>query len=113
MTEETDIKQGKDWLNENHVQKVIESLRKKQMNGQYVPNRHEALEVVMDMIPPGAVVSRGGSLSAEQVGVIAEIQKRNLNKIVNPHNIPPCLVLRIQKWEHRALVVFIFILCYF
>jgi len=37
----------------------------------------------MGMIPPGAVVVRGDSISVDQVGILDEIIKRDQNKLVN------------------------------
>ena len=47
-------------------------------------SRNEALAAVMEMIPPGATVARGDSVSVDQVGVMEEIEKRDQNKIINP-----------------------------
>ncbi len=58
------------------------------MNGQYVPNRQEALKAALNMIPPGPVVARGDSISVEQVGIIPEIMKRNQNKVIDPFSVP-------------------------
>jgi hypothetical protein len=54
------------------------------MNGQYASNRHEALVAVLDMIPPGAVVARGDSISLDQIGLLPEILKRQQNKLIDP-----------------------------
>lgn len=84
MVDEADISQEKEWLNEARARVVINSLQKKNINAWYVPNRQEALAVALDMIPPGAVVARGDSISVDQVGVIQELIKRNQNGIIDP-----------------------------
>ena len=38
----------------------------------------------MQMIPPGAVVGSGDSVSLHQVRVLAELEERNQNKLINP-----------------------------
>jgi len=84
MVDETDISQEKEWLYEERARVVITSLQKKYINALYVPSRQEALSVILDMVPPGAVVARGDSISVDQVGVIQELLKRNLNAIIDP-----------------------------
>ena len=54
------------------------------MNGQYAPSRGDALAAVMEMIPPGAMVARGDSVSVDQVGIMEELKKRDQNTIINP-----------------------------
>ncbi|MDR1206524.1 MAG: lactate utilization protein [Peptococcaceae bacterium] len=63
---------------------VIKSLWKKNMDGYFVRNRQEALELAMSLIPPEAVVGRGDSVTLNQVGIIQELQKRGRNKIIDP-----------------------------
>ncbi len=63
---------------------VIKNLQRRNMNGQYVSSRQEALSVILEMIPPGAVVARGDSVTFEQIGVISELIKRNQNSIIDP-----------------------------
>ncbi|MFC2008205.1 lactate utilization protein [Chloroflexota bacterium] len=84
MLDEADVSQEKKWLYELRARAVINSLQKKNMNGQYVSTREEALPTVMEMIPPGAIVARGDSVAYDQVGVIPELIKRNQNSIIDP-----------------------------
>ena len=84
MVDETDLSQEKKWFYEVRAGEVIKNLLKRNMNGQYVASRHEALTAVMEMIPPGATIARGDSISVEQVGVLEELIKRDQNKLINP-----------------------------
>lgn len=63
---------------------VIENLQKKHMEGYFVPDRQEALKLVMSLIPPGAVVGRGDSMTLNQIDAIEELEKRGQNEIINP-----------------------------
>jgi hypothetical protein len=63
---------------------VIKNLQRRNMDGTFVPTRQEALQLVMTLIPPDAVVGRGDSVTLNQIGVIPELLKRNKNKIINP-----------------------------
>ena len=63
---------------------VLENLRKKNMEGHFVPNRQEALDYLMSQIPSGAIVGRGDSMTLNQLGIIEALEKRNQNKVINP-----------------------------
>ncbi len=84
MIDETDISQERKWFGEQRARTVVNNLQKRSVNAQYVSSRQEALSVVLGMIPPGATVARGDSISLEQVGVIPELIKRNQNRLIDP-----------------------------
>lgn len=63
---------------------TIKHLKKKNMEGYFVPDRRQALDLLMSLIPPGAIVGRGDSVTLNQIGIIEELEKRNLNRIINP-----------------------------
>ncbi len=84
MIDEADISLERSFIHEQRSRKIIKNLQKRRMNGYYASNKHEALSVVMDMIPPGAVVARGDSVSLDQIGLLPEILKRNSNKLIDP-----------------------------
>ncbi len=84
MIDETDISQEKAWFYEERAKTIIKNFQKGNINGQYVPNRQEALTTIMEMIPQGAVVACADSISLDQVGVIPELIKRNQNRIIDP-----------------------------
>jgi hypothetical protein len=82
--DERDITQEKSFYYSVRAQKVIENLQKRKMNGVYVPDRRAALPVIMDMIPPGAVVARGDGITLDQIGILDEIKKRDQNVLIDP-----------------------------
>lgn len=84
MIDKTDIRYQKALYYEQCARKIIDNLIKRGLNGQYVPDKGEALDVLLNMIPPGAVVARGGSLSIEQIGILPELLKRNQNQVIDP-----------------------------
>jgi hypothetical protein len=87
MIDETDIRQEKAFFYTQRAQKVIENLKKRKMEGIYAANRQEALSLVMDMIPAGAVVARGDSISLDQIGFLEAIARRNQNAVIDPFQI--------------------------
>jgi len=93
---------------------VIANLQKRNINAQYVSSRQEALSAILGMIPEGATVARGDSVSLDQVGVIPELRKRNQNKVIDPFERDAdgfYLVEWEQRWrmEREALSTDVFL----
>ena len=84
MTNETDISREKETYFQLRAEQVIKNLQKRKMNGLYVQNGHQALSAIIEMVPPGAVVARGDSISIEQIGLLTEIKRRNQNVLIDP-----------------------------
>lgn len=84
MIDETNISQEKKWSYEVRAGRVVKNLQKRNMNGQYVTSKQEALSVILEMISPGEIVGRGDSVTLFQMGIIPELIKRNQNKIIDP-----------------------------
>ncbi len=84
MADETDIRQEKAFYNKQRATKVIENLQKRKMNGYYAPDKKEALDIVMGLIPPGAVVARGDSITLDQIGLLSALAARNQNTVIDP-----------------------------
>jgi len=84
MVNEIDISREKKWFYEERARIVVANLKKKNMNGQYVSSRQEALSIVLEMIPPGVTVARGDSITIDQIGIIPELRQRNQNAILYP-----------------------------
>lgn len=55
----------------NHAlaNRVIDHLKARQMNGYYVETGSEAADLAMTMIPDGSVVSQGGSMTLDEIGL--------------------------------------------
>jgi len=65
---------------------VINNLVRRNMSGQFCATKSEALGAVMELIPPGATVGRGDSMSLEQVGILAELRRKGANHVIDPFN---------------------------
>jgi len=59
-------------------------LRTRNMEGSYFLGRGGAVAAVLAMIPSGLTVSRGDSVTLDEVGVIAALEERGQNDIINP-----------------------------
>jgi hypothetical protein len=84
MNADTNIKTELNQFYEIRARETIKNLERKNMEGHFVHNLDEALELVMSMIPDGAVVARGDSVTLNQLGIIEELRKRGINEIINP-----------------------------
>ncbi len=109
MLDERDISQERKWFYRELATRVVTNLQKRNINAQYVSSREEALSVVLGMIPEGATVARGDSLTLEQVGVMAALRKLNRNKITDPFKrdaegfyVAETEDRRLQREEHRT-----------
>jgi|WetSurMetagenome_2_1015567.scaffolds.fasta_scaffold161629_2 L-lactate utilization protein LutB len=81
--DELDITQEKKQYYQLRSELVIKNLLRRNINGFYAADKSEALNTVMQMIPPGALVVRGDSMTVEQLGILEELTKRNQNKVVD------------------------------
>ena len=84
MSDETDMSEERNWLYQERARVTIANLQKRNITAQYVSTRQEALSTILGMIPEGATVACGDSVTLDQVGVIAELVKRNQNTVLNP-----------------------------
>ncbi len=58
------------------VNETLASLRRNNFDAFYVEGREEALQKVLELIPSGAVVGAGDSLTLKEIGVFEELEKR-------------------------------------
>ncbi|MDP2920692.1 MAG: lactate utilization protein [Dehalococcoidia bacterium] len=83
MTDELDLSQEWKWYYEERGKRVVSNLQKKNINAIFAVNKTEALASVLAMIPEGAKVVRGDSMSVDQVGVMEALKERNQNVIID------------------------------
>lgn len=63
------------WAYERRIKDLMEVLKLNQFNAVYAENKDEARRIVMDMIPAGSKIAVGGSVTLNETGILAEIQK--------------------------------------
>ena len=86
MFDETDIGCERQWYIRIRADIVVNNLRKRNIDAQFVQDRNEALSTVLAMIPEGVTIGRGDSVSVDQVGIIQALKHRNTNTIIiDPH----------------------------
>jgi hypothetical protein len=86
------------WYCEKLAERTIAALKKNHFEAKYVPKASDALEDLWKMIPEGATLGVGGSLTLNQIGFQEAVQKRPV-KFLNPFakGISPEETMRIRR----------------
>lgn len=58
------------------MQKLLDALKKRNINGYFVSSRDEAVKKAVEMIPENSSVGFGGSVTLEQIGILDLLRKR-------------------------------------
>ena len=104
MINKTDLSQEKKWFYEQRAKTAVNNLQKKNINAQYVSSRQEALTTLLEMIPAGATVARGNSVTIDQIGIIPELRKRKQNRLIDPIERDADGLYVIPKFEQRKKI---------
>ncbi|MCX7715078.1 MAG: lactate utilization protein [Clostridia bacterium] len=75
------------WHAECKAQEIVEILKKKDFNAIYAQNSEAAKKIVMDMIPEGASIAVGGSVTLSETGIMSEITSGKY-KFIDRFNTP-------------------------
>lgn len=67
------------------AQKLIEEFEKRNMEAYYAQTRQEALKLILDMLPKGALISWGGSQTLHEIG-LPEALKAGDYKLLDPNS---------------------------
>ncbi len=71
------------WYQELQAERTIKALKKNNFDARFFPKASDALEELWKMIPEGASVGIGGSVTLNQIGFFEAVQKRSI-KLLNP-----------------------------
>ena len=71
------MNENRDVRNKMLAEKVIKGLQSRNMEGYYAQTKEEALKIALDLIPTGASVGWGGSVSIEEIGLKKAICEGN------------------------------------
>lgn len=64
-------------LRRETAQKIVNGLKKRNIEGFYCRDKEEALRLILEMVPDGASVSWGGSVTLEQIGLFDGLREKN------------------------------------
>ena len=67
--------------NEKIAEKIIKGLKSRHMEGFYAATKEDALKKALEIIPEGASVSWGGTMSAAEIGLTDALMNGNYNVI--------------------------------
>ena len=70
--------------NEKLSQKVIKGLNSRNMDGYYAEGRDEALKIALSLIEEGSTISMGGSVSAQEIGLVKAVNDGNYKFVDSP-----------------------------
>ncbi len=84
MTDETSIAEELGWQYEAMANVVAKKLSHRFIKVWYAASCEEALVKILGLIPDGATVGRGDSLTLDQVGVLEELKRRSRNRVLDP-----------------------------
>ncbi len=73
--------------NELLAQTVIKGLQSRNMSGYYAADREEALRIALSLIPEGSTATMGGSVSAQEIGLVDALKAGNYT-FLDRHEIP-------------------------
>jgi len=60
-------------------QKLIEEFKKRNIEGFYCKTKEEALQKILKIIPKDSLISWGGSLTLQEIGLKAALKKEGYN----------------------------------
>ena len=109
MSEAAEISKAKSWQFAKHAQVAIASFKKRNIEAQFVPDRQQAQEVILELIPNGATVGWGDSLTMCQIGVIDHLRSATDRQIFD--SFAPELATGDQRLEvmRKALLADVFL----
>jgi Ethanolamine utilization protein EutJ (predicted chaperonin) len=71
------------WFQTKQVERTRKALESNGFDSLFVPDGKSAVEAILDMIPDGATVGIGGSMTLTQIGFFKAVKARDVN-LINP-----------------------------
>ena len=71
--------------NETVAREIIQNLEKRRMSGSYAPSAAQAAEEIIAMIPEGATVYRGGSMTTVTLGLWEKLSAMPGVRVLDPY----------------------------
>lgn len=69
---------------EKLAKRTVDNLNRKGFIARFVATREEALALLMELIPEGALVGTADSTTLLQIGIFSALRKRGRNELLNP-----------------------------
>lgn len=88
-------------VNDTLIKSVMESLEKNNMKPFYCKTAEEAKKLVMELIPQGATVANGGSVTLKEIGVIDAVKNRADLKFLD-RSVPDLTMDEVKEIYRKA-----------
>jgi len=79
--------------------RAAEALRRRGFEAYVARSRAEARELALSLVPPGAVVGVGGSVTVRELGLIEELERRGFRVVHHWVEAPPEEIDRLRRLE--------------
>jgi hypothetical protein len=96
LPKEVAMTEHEEWFRELQVERTLKALKKNNFDAHYTAKISGASAEVFKMIPHGATVGVGGSMSLIQIGFFDEAKKRGI-KLLNPAGLSPEEAVRMRR----------------
>ena len=77
------VKPLSQWFEAKQVERIDKALQRNGFDILFVPDATSALKAVLDLIPPGATVGVGGSVTLNQIGLFDAVREKGAT-LINP-----------------------------
>lgn len=84
MVDEKDMSNETRWYYEKLARKAVKALNDNNFDAKYVPDREEALDRILEIIPPGGTIGCGDSVTLHQIGFFDWLEKQKDHEVFNP-----------------------------
>ncbi|MDO8723129.1 MAG: lactate utilization protein, partial [Syntrophales bacterium] len=101
------MKKTRKWLLEQNGKKAVEALKKNAFNALYVDNIEDARKEILNLIPKGARVGVGGSMTIRQTDILDILEKQG--NVVYDHWKPELSEEDILKIRRAHLTCDVFL----
>ncbi|MBC8436344.1 MAG: lactate utilization protein [Candidatus Omnitrophica bacterium] len=89
---------------ESHIEALINSWRKRNISGFYCANKKEAADLMLQIIPASASVGISGSVTLNELGIVALLESRGKNRVFNQYQaeLTPDESLKLRREGAQA-----------
>src|SRR3990170_6494336 len=84
MIEETRLYTGKKLYYSKRSEAVLRALKRHHISAEYIADGKDVAPRVLEMVPDGAIVAYGDSVTLHQLGVYDAFIERGTNEILDP-----------------------------
>jgi L-lactate utilization protein LutB len=100
------MREEKKWFIEKQIQHIAKALESNGFKVIYAPTKNQALQEALRLIPQNATVGIGGSVTAREIGLVEELNRRGNKVLETWKKITPEEDLAIRK-GHLTCDVFV------